>query len=61
VQANDAPDEYQQGGAVGIPTTEPTAEPHYGELAGVARDLFGDQGINDLTRHFGGAVETSSA
>jgi hypothetical protein len=55
------PEQYQQGGAVAA--AEPTtAQQYYGELYDAARHLFGgDQAINELMRHYGGAVSGSSS
>jgi Inorganic Pyrophosphatase len=56
-------DAYQEGGAVEqAATAQPTAAAFFGDYLPAAHDLFGGgPGINDLMRHFGGAVSGSSS
>jgi hypothetical protein len=55
-------DHYQAGGAVESTAEQPTPASYYGDYLEAARHLFGgNQAINDLMRHFGGAVSGSSS
>jgi hypothetical protein len=55
-------EEYQAGGAVEIPATEPTAASFFGDYLPAAQHLLGgDQGVDAFMGHYrGGAVQSSS-